>query len=330
MPAEPRLSRDSGGELWFRRPDAAIGDLATRQHGVVTRAQLADCGLRDDAIDYRIRSGRLHRLHRGVYAVGHRRLAREARWLAAVLAVGDEAVLSHRSAAALWRIAPADMTVIDVTAASWTAARPGIDVHQAALSARERTARAGIPVTTAARTVLDLAAVVPPGAVARVLGEAEALRLTRAGDIAALLSRHPGRRGVRALRAVLAASGPSAEGTRSVLERRFLRLTAAAGLPRPDVNALVEVRSGRLVEADMVWHEQRVIVELDGRTWHGTAAAFERDRARDRELQAAGWRVIRITWRQFADHAAAVLADLRALLATPAPGGTAPQPPQRE
>lgn len=292
-----------------------IGALAAQQHGVVTRAQLTDLGLSDRAIDHRLDSGRVYRVHRGVYAVGHPRLTREGRWLAAVLALGDGAVLSHRSAAALWRIGTAERrpAPLEVTAPRDAAPRPGIRAHRSELDDAERTTRGGIPVTTPARTILDLAAVVGPRPLTRALEEAEALRLTRAAAVATLLARHPGRRGAANLRIVLARHDPAAGEARSELERRFLRLVRAAGLPPPSVNALVRI-GGRTIEADLAWPEQRVIVELDGRAWHDTRAAFERDRARDRMLQAAGWRVIRVTWAQLKSDAGAVIADLATVL----------------
>src|SRR4051812_25632030 len=153
-----------------RSPDAAVAALAGRQHGVVARRQLAALGLRSAAIDRRVAAGRLHPIHRGVYAVGHTVLALRGRWMAAVLAAGPEAVLSHRAAAALWAIRPG--TWIEVTAPH-APRRRGIVGHRGTVAPDERTVRDGIPVTTVARTLLDLAAILEPRLLERAMDEAE-------------------------------------------------------------------------------------------------------------------------------------------------------------
>jgi hypothetical protein len=233
--------------------------------------------------------------------------------MAAVLAAGEGAVLSHRSAAMLWGIRDSARSRIDVTAAKGVHSRSGISIHEAVLPADEVTAKDGVPVTTPPRTLLDLAAVAPR-AVERAINEAEVLRLTDHLSLADLVARHPGRRGVAAIRRVLDAGVAGATVTRSRLERAFLEFLDRAGLPRPEVNAHLEI-SGTLTEVDVVWRSARLIVELDGFAAHGTRRAFERDRARDRALQAAGWRVIRITWRQLHERPDVLAAELRALLA---------------
>lgn len=300
---------DSRAESLAR--DRALASIAARQHGVVARRQLAALGYGRGAISHRLRTARLHRVHQGVYAVGRRQLTRTGVWMAAVLACGPGALLSHRSAAALWRLAADPSTRVDVTVAiAGRGARPGIDVHVTrTLLGLECAQRDGIPVTSVARTLLDLAEVVGGGRLARAVEEAERLRLLDLRQIEALSRRAFGRRGVPRLEAALADFRPPAL-TRSELERRFLRLLEGAGLPRPAVNAMV---AG--LEVDMAWRSQRLVVELDSYSYHRTRAAFERDRARDTTLQLAGQRVLRLTSRRIDEEPAAITGTLRALLA---------------
>jgi very-short-patch-repair endonuclease len=231
--------------------------------------------------------------------------------MAAVLAARPGAVLSHRAAAAMWDLRPSERSRPEVSTPRWCR-RAGIEVHRARLEPDEVTGIDGIPVTTVARTLLDLAAVLPRAQLERAMERAEALRLTDVVPLGALLERHRGHRGTAALReAVKDRLQPVL--TRSELEERFLTFLDAHRLPRPEVN--VDLRVGnRFVQADFLWRAQRLIVELDGHQTHGTRAAFERDRERDRTLQAHGWRVVRITWRQLHEHPHAVAADLARLL----------------
>jgi putative AbiEi antitoxin of type IV toxin-antitoxin system/uncharacterized protein DUF559 len=293
--------------------DRAIAALAARQHGLVTRPQLLALGVGRRAIGHRLARGRLHAVHRGVYAVGHRILAKDAAWMAAVLAIGPDAVLSHRSAAALWGIRMTARTRIEVTAPRGVRSRQGIQVHEARLADDEMTVERAIPVTTPARTLLDVAAVIPPSRLERAINEAEVLRLADATSLATLAARHPHRPGVPALRRLLDAGGIGTAITRSELEDRFLAFLDRAGLPRPQLNVRLELPGG-WIEADCVWRAQRVVVELDGYASHGTRAAFDRDRARDRMLQAAGWRAVRVTWRHLHDDAAALESEFGTLL----------------
>jgi very-short-patch-repair endonuclease len=235
--------------------------------------------------------------------------------MAAVLAAGPVAALSHRSAAALWGIRDTAATRIDVTLPRWAPQRAGITVHQAALAPDETTMWRGIPTTTAPRTLLDLATVLPTRQLERAVEAAEALRLTDPLSLDALIARHPRRHGVPALRRILEAGRIGATLTRSELEERFLAFLDARGLPRSEVNMWLETAAGWF-EVDCLWRRERMIVELDGYAHHGTRAAFERDRARDRALQAVGWRVVRITWRQLHDAPELVAAELRSLLAS--------------
>jgi very-short-patch-repair endonuclease len=272
---------------------------------LVDRRQLVAMGLRHHEIDYRVRVGRLIVVHRGVYAVGHARLTLAGRWMAAVLASGEGAVLSHRSAAMLWGIRRTDRTAIEVISPRWGRSGRGIERHRVQLGTDEMTVRNGIPTTSVTRTLLDLAAVLTSRQLQRAVNQAEVLQLTDPLPLSAAVERHRGHRGVRALRALTA----DASITRSELEDRFREFLLDHELPMPETNALVGP-----YEVDCLWRAERVVIELDGRDTHDTQHAFEADRARDRALQAAGHRVVRITWRQLRGEPAAVAADLRALL----------------
>jgi very-short-patch-repair endonuclease len=300
------VDRDIGGKRQIGE-DEAVARLAEGQYGVVARSQLLALGLGADAIDHRLQRKRLHPLHRGVYAVGQRRLRREARWMAAVLAYGPGAVLSHRPGGAHWQLV-SDRGPCEVTVPQARRSRPGIRVHQARLPADEITVHEGIPVTTVPRSLFDLAAVLAERQLERAINEAEVLHLWDELSLEHLLHRYPRHRGSRAVRTALHRRRQGSTATRSELEELFLALTDDAGMPRPEVNVLVEG-----FEVDAVWRDVRLVVELDGRDTHGTSAAFERDRARDRALQVAGWRPVRITYRQMRDTPRAVIDDVRRL-----------------
>jgi very-short-patch-repair endonuclease len=233
--------------------------------------------------------------------------------MAAVLASGPGAVLSHRSAASLWGLSLSSRQGIEVTRPGKLRGRHGVVVHRAALPSDETTEVDGIPVTTVPRTILDLAAVATKRQVERAFNEAEVRQLTDRLSIPDLLDRYPGRRGTAVLRAVLGDEGTLAGVTRNDFEERFALLIDAHGLPRPRFNADLAA-GGRFFVVDCLWDEAKLVVELDGRAAHGTRRAFEADRERDRLLLADGWRVVRITWRQL-DAEAALVADLRRLLA---------------
>jgi REase_MTES_1575 len=230
--------------------------------------------------------------------------------MAAVLASGEGTWLSFRSGAMLWCIRRTERGLIEVTSPRTGRGRPGIQRHRAELPPDEVTVHHGVPVTTVPRTLLDLATVLTPRQLARAVNEAEVQRLWDPLSLDALLERYPQRPGVPALRELL---GQRVTFTRGELEKRFLEFLSDAGLPLPETNAHIQI-SGLWYEVDCLWRAERVIVELDGRATHDTRQAFEADRARDRVLQAAGFRVIRITWRQLHATPAAVAADLRALL----------------
>jgi hypothetical protein len=231
--------------------------------------------------------------------------------MAAVLACGPGALLSHRSAAALWGFRPSAATQIDVSAIGRSRlGQPGILVHLPRhLEDEDSSVREGIPVTSVARTLLDLGQVLRMRDLRRALDEAERLRLFDLRAVERLIARSHGHRGLGMLNTLLADYRGPPPITRSGLERRFLELCYEAGLPPPQTNILVEG-----YEVDAAWLEHRLIVELDSHGYHGTRAAFENDRVRDAILQAAGYRVIRITDRRMADAPAEVVRLLRALL----------------
>lgn len=279
---------------------------------MVARAQLVDAGWGRAAINRLIAHGRLHRLHRGVYSVGHRGINRRGRWLAAVLAAGHGAVASHHTAGAIWELVRWEGST-HVTVPRKLPNRAGLTLHQGEPPEDEITVRHGIPVTTVARTLLDLAAVLPRDRLEKAIHEAEFRRYADSPSLPDLFERHRGARGLAQLRAIAAQRDLGERVTRSELEHRFLTLIHEKHLPRPEVNFRTAVRDGWL-EANCAWPAQRLIAELDGRAAHETARAFERDRERDRLLQAAGWRVVRLTWRQLHDEPDALTRDLRRLL----------------
>jgi very-short-patch-repair endonuclease len=290
--------------------DRLIAGLADAQHGVVGRGQLLAGGIGRGAIRARLARGALHLVHRGVYAVGYPTLSVRGRWMAAVLALGPQAVLSHRSAAELWGLLPPATRAIEVTRPTNARPRRLMLIHCASIANDERTVVDGIPVTATPRTILDLAAVASRRQVERALNEIEVRGLTDRLSIPDLLERYPRRPGTAVLRAVLGGDSARSGVTRSELEERFLSLLEAHDLPRPRLNADLAV-DGRFFMVDCLWARDRLIVELDGQAVHGTRGAFEADRERDRLLLADGWRVMRITWRQLHDDSAGIVRSLR-------------------
>jgi very-short-patch-repair endonuclease len=296
-PFRGRTRRLGSLDVGMRRPatpDQAIAALAGAQGGVVARAQLVTVGLSPQAISRRIAWGRLHRVHRGVYAVGHQALSSTGRRWAAVLACGDGAVLSHRTAADAWDLARSSTPKIDVTVPTRQRIRlPGLVVHRPrTLLPEETTTHEGLPITSAARTVLDLAAVGFRGrALEAALDRGELQGVLDFASLHRLLELRPLRAGSRPLRALLAGYAPGTVVTRSELEERFLALCDRFGFPRPRVNSLVEG-----IEVDFVWPAAGVVVEVDGYAWHRSPGALGRDRERDVRLVIAGYRVLRFTW----------------------------------
>jgi very-short-patch-repair endonuclease len=285
-----------------------VAHLAGRQHGVVTRAQLAAVGISSSAVGRWAAEGRLHRLHRGVYAVGHPILTVDGRRMAAVLAAGPGAVLSHASAAALWEIRRTSATGIDVTvrSAGGRARRPGLRIHRApTLRADEITEHHGIPVTTTSRTLLDLAATLPRRALERALDEAEVQGLYDRSSLGALPRAHAGERGAKALAVALDDDGELTL-TDSELEELMLALCDDHRLSRPRPRASV---AG--LRVDFLFAAGRLVVETDGYRYHRTRRAFERDRERDAILARAGYRTLRFSHRQLTREPAMVADTLR-------------------
>jgi very-short-patch-repair endonuclease len=308
MPIESEVDPVSDAQLRTGSAEALIAELAGHQDGVVDRGQLLRAGLGHGVIDRRVTRGSLHVIHRGVYAVGHAVLSRRGRWRAAVLAAGPGAVLSHRSAATLWGIRDRDGRDVDVIAPR-DRKRPGIRLRRIVLPADEVTSHHGIPVTTPARTLLDLAEVLDRHQLERAMNETEYRRLTSPLSLDALLTRHRGRRGTAALKKIVDQGRLGKTITRSELEEHFLAFLDARELPRPLVNEPIGPYT-----VDTLWPESRLVVELDGRGAHETTRAFEEDRRRDRDLVTKGYRVIRITWRQLHSDGAAIATQLRTLL----------------
>jgi very-short-patch-repair endonuclease len=218
--------------------------------------------------------------------------------MAAVLAAGTEAVLSHASAAALWGLTPSVPQPPDVTVPRSSRSTPCLRRHCSFLAPDEVAKKNAIPVTCVARTLFDMAGQSKPWEFERLVREAEFLKLPQAPSLTELYTRHPRRRGARLVRLTLEGLSEFGSGaTRSPLEDRFLRFVRRAGLPMPETNVRLQF-AGVIYEVDCLWRKAGVIVELDGHMAHGTRAAFEGDRERDRRMQVAGWRVIRVTWRQ--------------------------------
>ena len=290
--------------------DRLIAELAGRQNGVVALRQLLGLGVTRKAVEFRLECGRLHTIYRGVYAVGHRVLSLDGWRMAAVLASGDGAVVSHVSAAALHGLLPSSPAVADVTVRTRRHRRRGIRWHYALLPPDEITTVRGIPVTTVPRTILDLAAVRPREDVERALHESEVRRLTDRLSLPDLLERYPRRHGTRVVRAILA---ERRSVPKNALEAAFAAFLRRYRLPLPETNVWLTVGKHRY-EIDCLWRAQRVIVELDGRAVHDTARAFETDRAKDRRLAVAEWLPLRVTWNHLHKGEAQLAGDLRALL----------------
>jgi very-short-patch-repair endonuclease/predicted transcriptional regulator of viral defense system len=307
---------NSSGQTCRVRVDAQIAALADRQHGVVSRRQLAALGATSSMIDTRIGRGSLVPLHRGVYAVGHRRLRREGFWLAAVLATGPGAALSHRDAAALHGLRSAHDGRIDVTTTLRRRVKQaGIAIHNtAALSPLDVITIDAIPVTSIARTLADLAAVVPDDQLAKALSEAERRNVLDVTAIEAVMerTRHRPGPGHANLRAALDEHRRrGAQLTRSELEDRFRALLDRHGIAAPRMNAHLHG-----YEVDALWPTHRLVVELDGYAFHRDRRAFQRDRDKANALTAAGYTVLRFTHDDILRRPARTAAHLRALLAT--------------
>ena len=311
-----RKKRSSGDRFQQHPPlDWLIAARSREQHGVIALWQLLDLGLSSSAVRHRVTVGRLHRIHAGVYAVGHARLTRDGCYMAAVLACGRGAALSHRSAADKRALRRTDRATIDVISPRQRGrGRAGIDAHTSTtLLPSDIEIVDGIPCTTVARTLLDLAAVMPRDAVERAFDQADHLQVLDVREIEDVLARAGGHRGAGVLRAILADRSRAPALTRNRLEQAFLAICRGAGVPLPEVNAWIAVEPTGY-EADFLWRKQRLIAETDGRDVHTTRQAFEHDRIRDQQLMLLGYRVVRFPWQQVLGEPATVDATIRALL----------------
>ena len=300
---------DSEGSRTMSVLDTLIARLAARQHGVVARWQLTALGVGGTAVDKRVADGRLRRIHRGVYAIGP--LNRRGYWMAAVLACGEGALLSHRDAAMLWNLRPANRRAIDVTTPGARGRRRSrITVHGTVrLHPDDRAEVEGIPVTSVPRTLLDLAEVVSAQQWCRAYEAAERHELLDMRAVNELVARSNGRRGLPALLALLEYDPSPAVRSKSDLESRFLDLVREAGLPLPQLNVSVE---GFVVDA--CWPRAWLVVELQSWKHHAHRQAFERDNERLGRLQVAGYSVLPLTYRQLRDQPDWVIRSIGGLL----------------
>jgi very-short-patch-repair endonuclease len=296
--------------------DRAIAGIAAAQYSVVTLAQLLSLGLSASAVRTRVAGGRLFRRHRGVFVVGRADLSLKGKWLAAVLACGKGALLSHISAAALHELLSARAGLPHVLVnRGGGRGHPGIKVHRSyLLEAADRTVIDGIPCTSVARTLLDIAATEPAWVLSKALNQAAIDRKLDVSDVQELLGRVGRHKGAARLRAAMGDKEIGADRTKSVLERRFLSLIRKAGLPYPAINEWMAIE-GEEMQCDFVWHAQRVVVEVDGWETHQTKTAFEEDRRRDRILRLAGWTVLRFTWADVIDRPGEMASAVGELLA---------------
>ena len=314
QPSERRVS-PRGRNKVDARADLRVAQRSAGQWGVVSRAELEECGLSRHAISGRVRKGWLHPLHRGVYAVGHDRPPLEGRFLAAVKACGTAGVLSYRSAAALFGFVRWDGRHPEVTVpGTGTRLHQGVRVHRAAsLDARDIVHVRGIAVTSPARTLADLAAQLSPRELRRAVRQAQSLRLVELRELIDVLARLGPCRGSRKLARIIV-TGPAP--TRSELEDVVLDLILGAGLAHPDVNVPI-VLAGRRVVPDFRWARQHLVVEADGAAWHEHKLAREDDAERQALLEAHGQRVVRVTWDQAVAQPGETLTRLRAAGAPP-------------
>jgi len=288
-----------------------IAVLAARQHGVVDHSQLLRLGFSASAISRLVASGRLHPMHRGVYAVGHKAVSRNGWMMAAALGGGAGALVSHRSAAALHALMDDSRPIIDVLTAGKRRNRATIVFHRSGrIHPDDRTQVAGIPVTSIARTLLDIAEVVPRRKLVYALERAEKRHVFDLAAIEALIARSHGRRGLKALTAAIREIEPEAQYTHEGMERLFIAFCRRYEIPLPALNVVVD---GHTVDA--YWREHNLVVELDSWEHHRSRRAFEEDRLRDVELTP---QVLRITHRMLTkgpDELAASI--LRRLSASP-------------
>jgi hypothetical protein len=292
-----------------------VARIAAEQWGVLSLDELRACGLSRNAVVVRARNGLLHRMHTAVYAVGHPNPPLEGRWLAAVKACGADAVLSHFSAAALWDLVRWDDRWPEVSVVGpGTRAHPGLRVHRTAtLGVPDVTRHRGIPVTSPARTLLDLASLLDYRPLRRTVRQAQSLRRVNIQQLTEVLGRLRPRRGVHNL-ARIVATGPAP--TRSELEDIVLELILRGGFAHPDVNVPLSLGERRIVP-DFRWPAKHLVIEADGAAWHDHKIAREDDAERQALLEAHGERLLRITWHQAIARPTETLARLRAAGAPP-------------
>jgi Protein of unknown function (DUF559)/Transcriptional regulator, AbiEi antitoxin len=283
----------------------ALDALVVRQQGVVSRRQLREVGLSDTMIARWLRTGRLHRLHRRVFAVGHTAVSLDGRLFAALLYTGSDAALSHTTAAWIWSLIDSEPTRVHLITPGRRSSLPDVRIHHSRWV--EAVEHRGFRLTPVARTLLDLASLVSGRQLQRALAEADYRRVLDPVELESVLGK--GRIGSRALRAAWDAHLPQLAKTLSVLEERFLDLCQQAGIATPEVNGQV----GR-IRVDALWREHRLAVELDGAAAHASWAQIKRDRQREIALRAKGFQVVRYTWDQVSGRSDEVAADLRRLL----------------
>jgi very-short-patch-repair endonuclease len=312
----PAAQTPPGGKGVWRERERSLSLLATRQHGVVARRQLLALGFGEEAIKLRLAAGRLNLLHTEVYAVGHRRISQRSYWWAGLLAYGDGALLSHRSAASLWGMARQRGSLVEVTAPEGRQGgerRKQLWIHRGKLDPEDRARPDGIPVTTVARTLFDLAEVVSAEQLEYAWEEADRLKLLRLAAVERVCERGYGRRALKPIRRLLA-EARAATRTRSPLEDRFQHFCRFYDLPAHSTN--VGVLGS---EVDVLWPAARLIVELDSWEFHRHRAAFQRDRARDTRLLVAGYRTIRVTHDRLDTEANQLANEINQLLRVPPP-----------
>lgn len=286
--------------------DLLIGRVAARQHGIVTSRQLAALDVGRGAVAHRMRRGLLHAIHRGVYLWGPPGPSRLARAQAALLACGEDARLSHGTSAALHGFRSPPTGPLDVTIPGRHVRIRGIRTHESPVAVAEWRTVAGMPVTSPARALLEIAPTLSPRELADAVEQAQVKRLLTKRDLEAAIERAGGRAGVRALRAVL----EEPAFTRSWAERRVVALLRAAKLPRPVFNAEAEG-----FEVDALWRRERVVLEFDSYAFHATKAAFHRDRRKTAALQRGRYVVLRTTWRELTKESHALIARTAEALA---------------
>jgi very-short-patch-repair endonuclease len=300
-----------GGTSLTRGPDALIAELAGRQRGVVARPQLLAAGISPHQIDRRLATDRLHLVHTGVYLVGHEIPPAHARETAALLACGEAAVLSHRTAAALWDLLPYPATerVCITVPPGHSAIRPTLRIHRTAVDPRDVRHRFGLRRTSPPRTILDLASELDDEALERLIGEAHYRNLASERELQTQLERNLGKRGNARLRRILDLPG-GPQRTRSPAERAMLRLLRARGITGFECNARIHG-----YEVDVLWRAQDLAIEIDGYDAHSGRMAFERDRLKLATLNARGVRVMPVTGRQIRRDPDGVAQRLLAALA---------------